>query len=242
MSKKKLPKLYQYEACPFCWKIKAILAYKNVAYETVEVHPLNKKEIAFSKDYRKVPIFLDKDDTQVNDSNEIMRYIEKIYRAKPLFETQISKVEEENAWLEWSGEVLARSLPPLIYQSFWESVEAFDYITKVGKFSWFQRRIIKYSGAFVMTMVAKKLAKKQSIADPKEHFMSCLLKLSSNLKDKDFLGADKLNGADLAVYGVLRSVEILPAFSCLDEYPLVKTWYYAVKEQLVPSLPKVDVA
>ena len=46
--------LYQYQNCPFCGKVRAFLDYYGVDYTIVEVNPLWKKEISFSK-YRKVP-------------------------------------------------------------------------------------------------------------------------------------------------------------------------------------------
>ena len=51
--------LYQYQNCPFCGKVRAFLDYYGIDYTIVEVNPLWKKEISFSK-YRKVPfIFAD---------------------------------------------------------------------------------------------------------------------------------------------------------------------------------------
>jgi hypothetical protein len=37
--------LYQYQICPFCNTAKAVLAYANVPYKTVEVNPLTKAEL-----------------------------------------------------------------------------------------------------------------------------------------------------------------------------------------------------
>ena len=49
--------LYQYQNCPFCGKVRAFLDYYGIDYSIVEVNPLWKKEISFSK-YRKVPFIL----------------------------------------------------------------------------------------------------------------------------------------------------------------------------------------
>jgi Glutaredoxin len=50
--------VYQYKICPFCNKLKAVMDYLGVPYQTTEVNPLTKKEIKFSKDYKKVTTVL----------------------------------------------------------------------------------------------------------------------------------------------------------------------------------------
>ena len=122
-----------------------------------------------------------------------------------------------------------RALPPLIYKNISDSITAFDYITKEEKFNWFQQRTIKYSGAFVMTMVAKKSAKSQGIKDPEAHLKKCLSLWAEALAGKDFLGGKKPNGADLAVFGILRSIEDLPAFKFIEENSKVLNWYRGVE-------------
>jgi glutaredoxin len=57
-------KLYQYQTCPFCCKTRAFLDYYGIDYEIVEVNPLFRREIKFSK-YRKVPFIVCGDDAQV---------------------------------------------------------------------------------------------------------------------------------------------------------------------------------
>lgn len=59
--------LYQYQNCPFCGKVRAFLNYYGIDYTIVEVNPLWKKEISFSK-YRKVP-FVIANDKQVRLNN-----------------------------------------------------------------------------------------------------------------------------------------------------------------------------
>lgn len=49
--------LYQYQNCPFCGKVRAFLDYHGIKYNKVEVSPLWKGEISFSK-YKKVPIIV----------------------------------------------------------------------------------------------------------------------------------------------------------------------------------------
>jgi hypothetical protein len=39
-------KLYQYDVCPFCCKVKAFLDFKGIPYEAVEVNPLTKVSVS----------------------------------------------------------------------------------------------------------------------------------------------------------------------------------------------------
>lgn len=223
-----LPKMYQYAVCPFCWKVKALLSYKQIPHEVVEVHPLNKKEIKFSKKYKKVPIWVDVDGTQVNDSTPIMRHLDAQF-GDPVFETTPKAKEQEDQWLDWADKTLVRALPPLIYRNLPDAVKAFDYITKEGKFSWIQQRTIKYSGALVMTMVAKRSAKSQGIKNPQDHLDRCLEDWAQALGNKEYLGGDQPNGADLAIYGILKSIEEMPAFRFVENNPKVFDWYQRVE-------------
>ncbi|KAJ6773515.1 MICROSOMAL PROSTAGLANDIN E SYNTHASE-2 [Salix purpurea] len=87
--------LYQYEACPFCNKVKAFLDYYNIPYKVVEVNPISKKEIKWS-DYKKVPI-LKVDGEQMVDSSDI---VDKLFqRMHPDNSVPDSDEETKMAWV-----------------------------------------------------------------------------------------------------------------------------------------------
>merc|ERR1711865_1119118 len=73
--------LYQYEICPFCSKAKALLDYHSIPYRTVEVNPVAKKELAFTPDYKKVPIAVI-DGEQFNGSMDIVARCAELAKAK----------------------------------------------------------------------------------------------------------------------------------------------------------------
>ncbi len=217
------PKLYQYAACPFCNKVRATLQYKGVDFETIEVHPLKKKEIAFSVDYRAVPIYVDSQGKQVNDSTPIMRHIDQEFPSKPIFSQDPAQKEDETKWLAWS-EKYVKGLPTAIYDTLPNALQSFGYVTKVGKFNWFEKMSIKYSGAFVMTLVAKKIKKRENIDNPDLFLTRMSQEWVSGLGGKPFMGGEKPNGADLAVFGITRSVEGLRAGGRLQENPGFASW------------------
>lgn len=52
-------KLFQYQTCPFCCKVRAFLDYYGISYDIVEVDPVLRQAIKWSS-YRKVPIVVAK--------------------------------------------------------------------------------------------------------------------------------------------------------------------------------------
>ena len=73
-----LPTMYCFETCPFCFKVKAILGSRGIDYSKVEVDPTFKTQLKWSN-WGKVPVFIDVDGTQVNDSNHILHYLSLIH-------------------------------------------------------------------------------------------------------------------------------------------------------------------
>ena len=217
------PKLYQYAACPFCSKVRSTLQYKGVDFETIEVHPLNKKEIAFSPDYRAVPIYVDSTGKQVNDSTPIMRHIDAEFLEPPVFSRDPAGMEDELKWLAWSDKFV-KGLPTAIYDTLPNALKSFDYITKVGKFSWLEKLTIKFSGAAIMTLVAGKIRKREGITDPAAFLRQKAAEWAAGLNGRPFMGGLKPNGADLAVIGITHSVAGLNAGKILAENPEFSAW------------------
>lgn len=234
------PKLYQYAACPFCNKVRSILQYKGVDFETVEVHPLNKKEIEFSADYRAVPIYVDSSGVQVNDSTPIMRHIDGEFPETPVFAVTSAESEEEARWLAWSDKYV-KGLPTAIYDTLPHALKSFDYITKVGKFGWWEKISIKFSGAFIMTLVAKKIRKREGITDPAVFLREKASEWVSALNGRSFLGGERPNGADLAVFGITKSVAGLQAFITLQENPAFADWYRRTQNLILRRTEEVSV-
>jgi len=74
-------KLYQYETCPFCCKVRAFFDYYGIEYEKVEVNPLFRRELKAITDYRKVPVLV-AGESQINDSSLIISVIRTNYIGK----------------------------------------------------------------------------------------------------------------------------------------------------------------
>ncbi|XP_078448267.1 glutathione S-transferase family protein [Wolffia australiana] len=216
-----LPKevvLYQYEACPFCNKVKAFLDYHDIPYKVVEVNPLSKKEVKWSE-YQKVPILM-VDGEQLNNSSDIMKDLSR--RIHP--ESPVLTSEEEAKWFSWVDDHLVHVLSPNIYRSPSEALESFDYITKAGNFTWLERCSSKYAGAAIMYFVSMKLKKKYNITDERGALYEAADTWVNALDGREFLGGSKPNLADLAVFGVLRPIRHLSAGKDMVQHTTIGAW------------------
>ena len=74
---------------PPCWTVKLCLLHKNIKFETVPVRFSEKDKIAFSGQTL-VPI-LEHEDGYVNDSWEIIKWLDKYYPENKLFINETSK-------------------------------------------------------------------------------------------------------------------------------------------------------
>lgn len=216
--------LYQYEACPFCNKVKAFLDYNKIPYKVVEVNPISKKEIKWS-DYKKVPILV-VDGQEMVDSSVIIDQLSRRLHPEVLPGESTSNLdEEEKKWRGWVDHHLVHVLSPNIYRSPSEALESFDYITSHGNFTFFERMTGKYVGAAAMYFVSKKLKKKHNIIDERATLYEAAETWVEALKGREFLGGKDPNLADLAVFGVLRPIRYLQSGRDMVENTRIGEWY-----------------
>jgi microsomal prostaglandin-E synthase 2 len=224
--------LYQYETCPFCNKLRAYLDYWRIPYQVVEVNPVGKRELAFSS-YRKVPVLL-VNGIQLNDSGDIIKRLERITEPECNLNTR---------WFDWIDSWFVHTLPPNIYRTRKEALETFDYIAEKENFSPWQRFTIRYIGAAAMYVVSRRLKKKYDIVDERQAlYTACRDWLTAvGWPNRRFLGGAQPCAADIAMFGVLRSIEGFTAFRELTmQVPEMIAWYQVMKQQVGPSA-RIDV-
>ncbi|KAL4578989.1 hypothetical protein LXL04_015124 [Taraxacum kok-saghyz] len=238
--------LYQYQACPFCNKVKAFLEYHDIPYKIVEVNPMNKKEIKWS-DYRKVPILM-VDGEQMVDSSDI---IDKMFQK--MHPDSVSEDEETKKWRGydlflnfyfnsvcfddngmWVDNHLVHVLSPNIYRSPSEALESFDYITTHGNFSLGERVVAKYGGAAAMYFVSKKLKKRHNISDERGALYEAANTWVDALNGRQYLGGSEPNLGDLAVFGVLRPIRYLTSGKDMVENTRIGEWFTRMENQMKP--------
>ncbi|CAG2111333.1 unnamed protein product [Medioppia subpectinata] len=279
--------LYQYQSCPFCCKVRAFLDYMGIPYNVVEVNPVMRQQLKFSK-YRKVPVLLIQKDgesevLQINDSTTIvsalssylisrkpdsnhakesLRSIAEWYHEKevlkedgtradevinryflmfgdisvPKLEAIEGSVAEERNWRRWADDHMVHMLSPNIYRTVPEALRAFRYFSVIGEwddnFKLWEKYLCIYMGSGAMYLIGKRLKKKHKLTDDVREslYMSSRQWLKAIGKDRKFMGGNAPNLADLAVYGVLNSIEGCDAFTDLLEKTRIGLWYYSVQE------------
>lgn len=225
-------KLYQYEVCPFCCKVKSVLDYKGIPYEKVEVNPMTHEELAWNEkalQHDKVPVLVDGDET-VLESNDIIHYLDEKFPKKSVIAKTKSAAAKQKEWIDFADDELVQILPANIYRTLPEAIDSFKYITKVGKFPAWKRYYLMLGGAVAMNIVAKKGMKKRGISDPRKALAESLEKLAAGLGKSKFLGGSEPDAADLVCHGVLRSVRNMKVWPFIAENKKVLDWYERIEQ------------
>uniref|UniRef100_G3MNU3 Prostaglandin E synthase 2 n=1 Tax=Amblyomma maculatum TaxID=34609 RepID=G3MNU3_AMBMU len=146
------------------------------------------------------------------------------------------ELKEEQTWRMWADDVLVHVLSPNVYRTWQEALQAFNYFSEVGEwernFPTWERLLVVYVGAAAMYFVAKRLKKRHNLKeDVRESFRdACRQWIAAVGTQRKFHGGSHPNLADLAVYGVLSSVEGCTAFEDMLTDTKIGDWYYRMKE------------
>ncbi|KAI1289210.1 Prostaglandin E synthase 2 [Halotydeus destructor] len=292
-------RLFQYQTCPFCCKVRAFLDYYGIPYDVIEVNPVLRQQVSFTE-YKKVPMLIISKETETDDkkkSEEVISMIDDpmqltestliismlasyltcnpgqkdtlnsisdLYQSMSYtrmednkhvqeivnkyflmkgdniieYKPEVKKLTEERRWREWADNVMVHTISPNIYRTMNESLNSFNYFSEVADweklFPWWERMLVIYAGATVMYFVGRRLKKRHVLKeDVRESLYDACRQWTKAIgKDRNFMGGNSPNLADLAVYGVMNSFEGCPAFSDALKETKFGDWYYAVKTQV----------
>ncbi|XP_014301042.1 prostaglandin E synthase 2 isoform X4 [Myotis lucifugus] len=141
---------------------------------------------------------------------------------------------EEMKWRQWADDWLVHLISPNVYRTPAEALASFDYIVREGKFGAVEGAMAKYVGAAAMYFISKRLKSRHHLQeDVREDLYEAANKWVAAVgKDRPFMGGQKPNLADLAVYGVLRVMEGLEAFDDLMRHTRIQPWYLRVEKAI----------
>lgn len=217
---------YQYAICPFCCRVKAYMDYNNIKYSVVEVNPLTKSELGFSKEYKKVPV-ANIDGEIIGDSSSIISKLRSMSKNKAVDESLFTPDTEK--WMEWSEKKLAVMLYPNFTRNFTESWEAFAYASNVDSWGALAKASNRTIGPLAMYLANGKIKKKYGIVDERAELRTVLAEWTSAIKDRKFLHGEKVTMPDLMVYGVLHAIAGFTTFNeIMAENAELRDWYVRV--------------
>ncbi|KAL6429028.1 hypothetical protein ACFW04_008078 [Cataglyphis niger] len=151
----------------------------------------------------------------------------------------MNDIIEERNWRKWADEVFVHTLSPNVYRTIDESYRTFNWFSEVGKweeyFPLWERMLIVNVGAMAMWLIGKRLKKRhrlkddvrQSLYDEANYWLRAI-----RARGTPFMGGSKPDLSDLAVYGILKSIEGCDAFQDLLAHTKIGVWYNAMKEQV----------
>ncbi|XP_004677347.1 PREDICTED: prostaglandin E synthase 2 isoform X1 [Condylura cristata] len=144
---------------------------------------------------------------------------------------------EEMKWRQWADDWLVHLISPNVYRTPAEALASFDYIVKEGRFGAVEGAVAKYVGAAAMYIISKRLKSRHHLQDDvREDLYEAADKWVAAVgKDRPFMGGQKPNLADLAVYGVLRVMEGLEAFDDLMRHSRIQPWYLRVAKAIAEA-------
>ena len=202
--------LYQFQSCPFCSKVRALLNFTKQPYEVVEVTPFGMKELDFT-DHKKVPVLKDGDKVIVESAN-IIEYLNQHY-------AKLAVNDEDKKWTDWVDNTLVHYLPALIHPDFKTSLQNFKNIIQPDQFGPIKGAFIRFAGALAMPKVARKMKAKYHIEDANKEFLEAIDHwVNDGLKGQRFYGGESPNFVDCSVFGVLRSGHQLGVIKPAKDY------------------------
>ncbi|XP_026823301.1 prostaglandin E synthase 2 [Rhopalosiphum maidis] len=148
--------------------------------------------------------------------------------------------DNERKWRKWSDETLVHALSPNAYRTLSEAIDSFKWFSIVGEweknFPFWETSLMVYGGAFMMWLISKKLKKKYMLKDDVR--LSLYEECNTWVKAVEqnggtFMGGNKPNLADLAVYGTLSSIEGCMAFKDVQENTKINVWFSNMKKVIL---------
>lgn len=217
--------LYQFEASPFCDKVRRVCNYKNVRYGVEEVSLLGAGKYSSAK---KLPV-IDDGDTRVEDSTQIMHYLDQKHPEPGLYPKDAAELALCNILEDWADESLYYYDIALHFSFAENAKRRAGHLLKHEK-PWFRKLI----GPFVPAILRKageaqgagRRPRQVILDDIERHVKS----LSMFLQDRDFLVSNDLTAADISVFVELYAIAVAElGAEIIGRYDPVVQWMARVE-------------
>lgn len=192
--------LYAFAISPFVHKVAAVLDYKGLSYRTVFIHPLRKAEIKFST--KKLVPIIDDDGKIVEDSTDILLYLEEKYPTPPALPADPAARKAVLALEDWIDSTF---VPDFFVANNLgrpgNRKRVIGVLVRTAPLNAVERVVLPIASGFVLRKVIAEAARKLPQAP------LALDAFEERLGGGPFLGGQPaVSLADLAAYGVLSFI------------------------------------
>ena len=218
--------IYQFEVSPFCDKVRRACNYKNLPFEVEEVSLLGAGKYSSA---RKLPV-IDHDGERVEDSTQILHYLEKIRPEPALFPQEPGELALCNILEDWADESLYY-YDIALHFSFPENARRrADHLLQHEK-PWLKALLSPFTPALLRkageAQGAGRRPREVIIEDIRRHTGS----IATLLRDRDFLTGNALTAADLSVFVEMFAIQVAEiGAGIIEEYPDVGSWMQRVDD------------
>ena len=217
--------LYQFATSPFTEKVRRALNYKGLAFEVHEVARAKVAEGAYAdvSTTGKFPALKD-GETVVQDSTDILEYLDRAYPDKPVRPTDPGDAALAHVFEEWADESLY--FYEMTARLSWEHnletcLDGFMASMPGMPRDQLKKAILDGVGQLTAAQGVGRKPRETVVADIQRHFKS----LDQILQNKEWLVGDRLSSADLAVVCQINALlDAQEARSALEETSKVKDW------------------
>jgi glutathione S-transferase len=104
--------LHSYTISPYAAKVRAVLSWKGLAFDEIQVHPLRRGELRRKSGQVLVPI-LEDGSRVIVDSTRIVAYLDEQYPEKPVLPADPLDRARTRLYEEWADEGLPHAIQPV---------------------------------------------------------------------------------------------------------------------------------
>lgn len=199
---------------PFCWRTKAVLAYKRMPYSTIPVRFSDKDKIAFSGQTR-VPVITDNGIT-VCDSWTIAEHLEDKQPAPPLF-PGVGLKEACRFFNLYVDRAVHAALFPVVVTDIFTTIDPVD------------RQYFRTTREQRLGMTLEAIAAKR--AEYRPALQAALADLDTAISGQDyFFGL--FTYADCCLFGTLKWATTVSAEPFFDSAPVLHAWWERIQHRL----------
>ncbi|MGE0820896.1 MAG: glutathione S-transferase family protein [Candidatus Binatia bacterium] len=199
---------------PFCWRTKAVLAYKNIPYTTVPIRFCDKAKLAFSGQGR-VPVIKD-DEQVVSDSWLIAEYLEQ-KESEPRVFPGLGLKEACRFFNLYVDRTVHTALFPVVVTDIFENIDPLDR-------EYFRKSREERMGMKLETAAAKR-------SEFRARMRAVLGDLNLAVDGKEYFFGT-LTYADLCLFGTFKWITAVSLEPFLDATPALKDWWRRMGQQL----------